>query len=411
MRYTSDMTDAPTSPPWITRLMTIDTTSRDANLPLIEDVASALREMGLEPHVRPSAEQEGKANLLVTVPDADGGTTGGVVLSGHTDVVPVDGQDWSSEPFAPEIRDERLYGRGSCDMKGFIGAALTALPEFLAADLDEPLHLALSYDEEVGCDGGRQIVKDIADLGLAPRVCIVGEPTSMRMVSAHKSMTVVEATFTGVAAHSSLTPQGVNAIEYAARFVTYARHLAEAWRDTGPYDEAYVVPHTTMSVNEISGGIAQNTVPDRCVVTLEFRTIAGNDPAEIIAGLTDCVRELDLRMSEEHAEAGAELRVLSSIPGLDTATDATGSQFVAEVLDATEGLATDTSSDEASQNQAPLKVTYGTEAGLFSDAGIDTIVLGPGDIAQAHAANEYVDLDQIRACERFFSALAAHMTR
>lgn len=401
VRYTGAMTDATASLSRITELMEFDTTSRDSNRPLIDHVADLLGELGLEPQVRPSPDQEGKANLIVTVPDRDGGRSGGVVISGHTDVVPVDGQDWSSEPFAPEVRDGRLYGRGSCDMKGFIGAALHALPEFLEADLAEPVHLVLTYDEEVGCGGGRQAVKDLADLGLAPRICIVGEPTSMRMISAHKSMNVVTATFTGVAAHSSLTPNGVNAIEYAARFVSFARNLAEEWQANGPFDEAYVVPHTTMSVNEISGGIAQNTVPDRCEVTLEFRTIGQDDPEAVVTRLTECVQDLSARMQEENSAASASLEVHASVPGLDTAGDASGAEFVAEVLAATEGAA----------EPEVAKVTYGTEAGLFSGAGIDTVVLGPGDIAQAHAADEFVDLEQIALCERFFSTLAAHLSR
>ncbi|MDO5628328.1 MAG: acetylornithine deacetylase [Mobilicoccus sp.] len=394
------MTDAPASLSWITRLMEIDTTSRGSNLPLIEVVADALRELGLEPHVLPAADQEGKANLVVTVPDRDGNRSGGVVLSGHTDVVPVDGQDWTSEPFSPEVRDERLYGRGSADMKGFIGAALHALPMFMEADLTEPVHLALSYDEEIGCHGGRQLVKDFADLGLSPATCIVGEPTSMRMIAAHKAMSVITATFTGVAAHSSLTPQGVNAIEYAARFVTHARAVADRFAKEGPFDEAYVVPHTTMSVNQISGGIAQNTVPDRCVVTLEFRAIDGDDPADITADLQRCADALAAQMSAQDERAGVEFVVESEVPGLETDTAATGARLVAEVLAASGS----TVADQAD------KVTYGTEAGLFSGAGIDTVVLGPGDIAQAHAADEYVDLEQIRECERFFAALAEHLS-
>ncbi|GMA41303.1 hypothetical protein GCM10025883_33480 [Mobilicoccus caccae] len=220
------------------------------------------------------------------------------------------------------------------------------------------------------------------------------------MIAAHKAMTVMTASFTGVAAHSSLTPSGVNAIEYASRFVVYARNLADSMRDSGPFDEAYDVPHTTMSVNEISGGIAQNTVPDRCDVTVEFRAIAENDPEEIVGHLRECIDDLDTRMREENPDAGATLTVLSAVVGLDTAPDSEGARFVADLVSRTEGL-TDTE---------PVKVTYGTEAGLFSKAGIDTLVLGPGDIAQAHAADEFVELDQIRACERFFSALAARLS-
>lgn len=380
----------PRSMPWIERLVGLDTTSRDSNLPLIEAVADYVRGLGLKPHVFPDDDGD-KANLLVTVPASDGSTSGGVMLSGHTDVVPVDGQDWDSDPFTASVRDGRIYGRGTCDMKAFSAAALTLLPEFVEAELEQPLHLALSYDEEVGCLGGAAIVKQIADLGLAPRLCVVGEPTSMRVVPAHKSINVLTATFTGVAAHSSLTPQGVNAIEYAARFVTAARGIADGWRSDGPADDAYLVPSSTMSVNRIQGGIAQNTVPDRCVVEMEFRTIAAVDPDETVERLRGVVDGLAEEMRAENAAAGATLEVLAAVPGLDTPTD---SPAIGEVV-GWGGLASEG------------KVTYGTEAGQFSGSGIATVVCGPGDIAQAHAANEYVALDQVRACEEMFGELLA----
>lgn len=226
------MTHTPASLPWITRLVAIDTTSRDSNLPLIEVVATELREHGIEPEIFPTPDGA-KANLVATIPAADGSRTGGVVLSGHTDVVPVDGQDWDSDPFEVTERDGRLYGRGTADMKGFIAVGIAALPQMVAASLREPIHFALTYDEEVGCLGGAQIVKEIAGLGLAPRAAIVGEPTSMRVITGHKSMNVVAVTFHGVAAHSSLTPSGVNAIEYAASFVRFVREQAQEWREHG----------------------------------------------------------------------------------------------------------------------------------------------------------------------------------
>lgn len=389
MGYTWGMSHATLD--WITRLVSIDTTSEKSNLELIDLVASHARDLGLDPQVRPAPEKESKANLVVTVPDHNGGSAGGVVISGHTDVVPTSGQRWTSDPFAPQVRDGALFGRGTCDMKGYLGAAVAALPAFLGANLSEPVHLALSYDEEIGCGGGRQMVKDLADLRLSPRLCIVGEPTSMRVVAAHKSMTVIRIILTGVAAHSSLTPSGVNAIEYGARLVTYARERAQSWREHGPFDPLYDVAHTTCSVNTISGGIAQNTVPDHCEIVLEFRAIAADSAAQIIADLRRAAREVEADMKAENSRAHVTLEVLSDVPGLDSDPNGPAHRFALAAL--------------RTVAQDPIKVTYGTEAGLFAASGIDTIVCGPGDIAQAHTADEYIELEQIDACERFFAAI------
>lgn len=373
--------------------MSIDTTSRDSNLPLIEVVAQEMRSRGIEPHIF-TTDDGTKANLLATVPAADGSTSGGVVLSGHTDVVPVDGQSWTSAPFEPQVRDGRLYGRGTCDMKAYIAVALHTLPAMLEAELSEPIHFALSYDEELGCLGGAVLVKQIADLGLAPRVCIVGEPTMMQVVRAHKSINSVRVTFHGVAAHSSLTPNGVNAVEHAAAFITKMRAMATSWRTEGPYDSAFPVAYSTTSVNIVEGGIAGNTVPDRCVVQLEFRTIAADDPEVVTDRLRGFVAEIEAEMKTEDERAHVDVEVLAAVPGLDTEADSTAVEL-AVALGA-----------EAS----PEKVTYGTEAGQFAGSGIETVVCGPGDIAQAHAADEFVDLAQIQQCERFMTDLVAHLS-
>lgn len=391
---TTDATD-PRSLDWIIRLVSIDSTSRFSNLPVIELVAEEARRLGLDPKICPKPEDPQKANLLVTVPAADGSTSGGVVLSGHSDVVPVDGQDWHSDPFAPEIRDGRLYGRGTCDMKGFIGVAVALLPDMIAAELTEPIHLALSYDEELGCQGGDQMVKDIAELGLNPRACVVGEPSSMRVITGHKSVNLARITFHGKAAHSSLTPHGVNAIEYAAQLVTWIRGRADDWRVNGPFDEAYAIPYTTTGSTLISGGIATNTVPDLCIVHAEFRTIGAVDAHVTMTEYEAYARELEARMQAEDPSARVEFEVLGAVPGLNTPS-------TAEAISLGVALGGVASED---------KVTYGTEAGQFSGAGIETVVCGPGDIAQAHTANEWIELDQIRACEDFIGRLITHLSR
>lgn len=396
------MPQHPRSLDWITRLIAIDTTSRNSNLELIDLAASTLREAGVEAHIRPDPSGE-KANLIATIPAADGGRAGGVVLSGHTDVVPVDDQDWHSDPFAAEVRDGRLYGRGSCDMKSYLGVILDRLPELTAARLGEPIHLCFSYDEEVGCLGGDQMVADLAALGLSPATCVVGEPSGMRVIRGHKSVNLVRVSLTGVAAHSSLTPQGVNAIEHAARIIRFAREQADRWRTDGPFDDAFPVAWTTGSLNLVRGGIASNTVPDRCVLEMEFRGLAELDVDAVIAVIRAEAAAVEQEMRQEWARfdgrsgqppVGVEVEVLSTVPGLSTAADSPAVELAVRA------------GGEASDG----KVTYGTEAGQFAGAGIETVVCGPGDIAQAHAADEFVTLDQIAACETFLDRLVANQS-
>ena len=389
-------TSRPTQPvslDWTTRLLQVDTTSRETNLPLIDLVADELRAHGVEP-VLVTNEEGTKANLLATFPAADGTTTGGVVLSGHTDVVPVDGQDWSSEPFVPEIRDGRLYGRGTCDMKAFIGSVMTAVPRLSRTPLSEPVHLAFSYDEEVGCVGAVSLVDEIVERGLRPRACIVGEPTSMRVIRGHKSLTMIEVVFHGVAAHSSRTPHGVNAIEYAAQLVRFVRGVADGFRADGPFDEHYDVPFTTATVNQIEGGIAVNTVPAECSLTFEFRAVGAVDVDATIEAFRAEVRRIEEAMREENPDARVEVSIGAQAPGLDTADDE-------DVIALVTGLGADASTE---------KVAYGTEAGIFQRAGIPTVVCGPGDIAQAHAPDEFVALEQIERCDELLGHLISRLT-
>ncbi|MDO5711049.1 MAG: acetylornithine deacetylase, partial [Micrococcales bacterium] len=387
------MTNAPASLPWITKLVALDTTSRDSNVTLIDVVAEELRSHRLEPAIFPTDDGK-KANLVATIPAADGTRTGGVVLSGHTDVVPVDGQDWEGDPFEARIQDGRVYGRGTADMKSYIAVILAALPRMVAASLREPIHLALTYDEEVGCLGGAQIVKQIAGLGLAPRGCVVGEPTSMRVITGHKSMNVVAVTFHGVAAHSSLTPNGVNAIEYAASFIRFVREQAQSWRADGPFDDAYPVAYTTAGVNLISGGIASNTVADRCRLELDFRTISADSPDDVLISLRAEASRIETECRRENDTARVELEVIAQVPAFEAVAD---SETVALAL-------------ALGAQECADKVTYGTEAGQFAESGIDTIVCGPGDIAQAHGPNEYIELSQIEACEAFVARLIERLS-
>ncbi|GAA1496136.1 acetylornithine deacetylase [Paeniglutamicibacter kerguelensis] len=377
----------------ITKLIGFDTTSRDSNLPLIEYVVERLEAVGVDPTLVHNNEGN-KANLLATIPAADGTRTGGIVLSGHTDVVPVDGQVWSSDPFIPEIRDGKLYARGTCDMKTFVAVILAKLESIAAAKLNEPIHLAFSYDEEVGCLGAVDLVAAITEAGLNPRGCIVGEPTSMRVVRGHKSVNVIRVDFHGVAAHSSLTTQGVNAISAAAEFTRVVDSMAQGFKQDGPFDEAFIVPYTTTTVNKIDGGIAVNTIPAECTLHFEFRSIAADDPTELIERFRAEAMRIEESMREQSRDVRVEFTVLAQTPGLDTPEDAGVVALAAELG----GI------------PSPDKATYGTEAGLFFNAGIPTVVCGPGDIAQAHAPDEFIELDQIAACEAYIENLLAKLS-
>lgn len=374
---------------WTRRLVSIDTTSHVPNLGLIETVRDELARHGVAStlvHDR----REGWANLFATVPAHDGSTDGGIVLSGHTDVVPTAGQAWDSDPFAPEIRNGRLYGRGTCDMKGFIGTALALLPQMLSTKLSQPLHFALSYDEELGCLGAPSLLADLRERGIRPAGCIVGEPTGMRTVIAHKGIHTYQCCVRGRAAHSSRTPDGVNAIEYAARLICRIRDIADGFRANGPFDELFDVPFTTAQTSLIEGGNAINTVPAECRFSFEFRNLPTVPPETVIAEIESYARDALLpRMRAEHADAAIEFRQLSSSPGLDALEAAAVTQLVRALTG----------------DREQRKVAYGTEAGLFAQAGIPTVVCGPGYIDQAHRANEFVALDQLAECEGFLRQL------
>ncbi|MGO1231585.1 acetylornithine deacetylase [Glutamicibacter arilaitensis] len=377
----------------IHELIAVDTTSRDSNLALIENVVKKLDAYGISSQLIHN-EEGTKANLLATIPAADGSVQGGIVLSGHTDVVPVDGQNWSSDPFDAQVRGDKLYGRGTCDMKGYLGVILAKLDQLTSAELAEPIHLALSYDEEVGCVGAVSLVQKIVDDGLAPRGAFVGEPSSMRAIRGHKSMNVFRAEFNGVAAHSSLPSEGVNAISYALRFANFVEEVSAELRTSGPRDEAFIEPTTTMNVNKFDAGIAVNTIPAEAVVYFEYRSLAVVDRDALTARFREKAAELEAEMRAQNPACSASVQQQAGAPGLDTAP---GEEVVA-LAAACGAIATDE------------KVTYGTEAGLFSAAGIPTVVCGPGDIAQAHAPDEFIELEQIVACESFIDSLIAQLS-
>ena len=379
---------------WLTRLIAFDTVSRHSNLALIDDVKAYCEQLGLTVDLTFN-DAKNKANLFVTVPagkDADE-INHGLVLSGHTDVVPVDGQDWTSEPFTATIRGDKLYGRGACDMKGFIACALTLLPQAVkfsnAGQLRRPLHLALSFDEEVGCLGAPLLLADLKARGITPDHCIVGEPTNMAMVVAHKGIAVYRCRVHGKSAHSSLTAQGVNAISYASRLIGYVDELAQEISHRSDNDALFDVPYSTLSVGTIQGGTATNIVPNLCEFTFDYRNLPHMTQDDILAPIAAKVAELSTQMQARAADTGIELLQEESVPAM---TDNDSAELQALIIALT-------------GDDTRHKVAYATEGGQFTNSGIPTIICGPGSIEQAHKADEYVALSEMVRCDEFLQKL------
>jgi acetylornithine deacetylase len=367
-------------------LVAFNTTSRRSNLDLIAYVQDYLDRHGVSSRLVMD-ETGQKANLWATIgPEADGG----IVLSGHTDCVPVDDQDWSSDPFILTERGGRLYGRGACDMKGFLASVLAAVPNFVTQPLARPIHLAFSHDEEIGCVGVRSLLTDLAAQGPRPAFCLVGEPTSMQVVTGHKGGRSYRCHLGGLAVHSSLAPQGVNAIEYAAELVLFLRSIGEELA-VGPNDTDYDVTHSTISVGLIDGGSAINIVPSSCEVTFEFRNLAEVDQEEIFRRIEHfAVNGLLPRMRVRHP--GAEIRFERIY------------EYPAHAIAADDPLVTRMKHLVGRNDHS--KVAFGTEAGLFvRELGLPTVVCGPGAIAVAHKPDEYVERAQLAACDELLKKL------
>jgi acetylornithine deacetylase len=379
-----------TSAEMIRRLIAFDTTSRDSNLALIDFVRNYLDDHKVKSELVYDNERR-KANLYATIGAPD---TGGVMLSGHSDVVPVDGQAWDTDPFAVAERDGKFFGRGTSDMKSFIAIALAMVPEFLAARLATPIHIALTYDEEVGCLGVRGLIKQLATRPVKPRLCIIGEPTSMQPVVSHKGKRSLRCHVHGHESHSALAHAGVNAVEIAADIVAQIRRIARRKRDEGPFDPTFTPPYTTVHTGTIAGGTALNIVPRECRFDFEIRHLPGDDPEAIEAELRQHAATLLPEMHGVSPTTGIAFEEYNAIPALATPLD---SEVVALVQSLTGANATG-------------KVAFGTEGGLYQQAGIPTVICGPGSIDVAHRPNEWIGLDQVQLCEDFLRRLAARLT-
>jgi acetylornithine deacetylase len=370
----------------INRLVAMDTTSRNSNLELIGFIGDYLGKLGVESRLVHD-DSGRKANLYATLGPAD---KPGIALSGHTDVVPIDGQDWSSDPWTVVERGGRLHGRGTADMKSFIAVVLAMAPEILRRKPKTPVHLIFSYDEEVGCVGVRRLLDLLRDQPVRPFACIIGEPTEMKVMVGHKGKMSLRCRVHGRECHSSLAPQGVNAVEYGALLIGHLRGMADRLAKEGPFDENFDVAHTTVHTGVVHGGTALNIVPKDCAFDFEFRYLPGVDPDALLAELRDFAENKLLpRMRAVAPEAGFGWEPISAFPGLDTPVDSAIVAFVKSLTGA----------------NSVGKVAFGTEGGLFHEAGIPTVICGPGSIAQAHKPDEFIELDQVAQCEAFMQRL------
>ncbi len=366
------------------------TISSDSNLELIRYVEDYLTGLGARCSVFHD-ETGGKANIFATLgPEGDGG----IVLSGHSDVVPVEGQDWTSDPFEMEERAGLLYGRGTCDMKGFIACAMAMAEHYAALDLKRPVHFAFTYDEEVGCIGGQALVEELVAQGLKPAIAIIGEPTEMRIINGHKGCRETHTHFTGLEGHSSQPDLGVNAVEFAVQYASKLMEVREALKARAPEGSPFEPPYSTMQVGQLHGGVAVNVIPGSASLEWDLRAVRPEDKEFVDAILEPYVE--DVLIPAMHAvskDAGIEVDVVGDVVGLVPMDDSEAVRLVSELTGAN---GTDV-------------VAFGTEAGIFQNAGVSAVVCGPGSIAQAHKPDEFIARDQLSACLEMLEGLSKRL--
>jgi len=390
MSTTDPISAIASSTDMLRRLVAFDTTSRDSNLALIGFVRDWLDAHGVP--YRESRDATGqKANLHAIIGP---NRSGGVALSGHVDTVPVDGQAWTRDPFSLHAQDGRLYGRGAADMKGFVACCLAAVPELVRIGLKQPLHLFITFDEETTMEGARALITDITASGLRPDLCIVGEPSLMQPILAHKGRLAVKVTASGRPGHSSDPARGVNAIQSAAEAIAHVAAEARRLAVEGPFEEGFEPPHTTTHVGTIEGGTILNIIPERCEFIMEWRPIPGHDPHSLFARLRDHVTAvIEPAMRAVDPACGFTYEIVGDIPGMGLPADHTLADLVKQITGA----------------NAAGKVSYGTEGGLYEVAGIPSIICGPGNIQQAHQPDEWIAMAQMDACDAFIRRLAERM--
>ncbi|WP_250502048.1 acetylornithine deacetylase [Caballeronia sp. AZ7_KS35] len=373
-------------------LIAFDTSSRYSNLDLIDFIARYLKDHGIESTLTYDETGE-KANLYATIGPAD---IGGLCFSGHTDVVPADGQPWTVPPFALTRKADRVLGRGTADMKGFLAAVLASVPHFIKTARTTPIHLAFSYDEEVGCKGVPGLLAELEKSSAKPRACVIGEPTNMRLAVAHKGKRAYRCCVKGLAGHSALTHLGVNAADFAAELAVFLRKTAQKTRDEGPRDERFVPAYSTIHTGRLTGGIALNVIPDHAELDFEIRNL----PDEDVDGIVDMVRAhvvnvLEPDMHNVSVDTSIRFEQLVSYPALN---DESATEPAAVWLKKLSWSILDLETEDT--------LSFGTEGGLFQRIGIPTIVCGPGNIADAHRADEFVEVPQLQRCLHFIQGMA-----
>jgi acetylornithine deacetylase len=376
----------------LAQLVSFDTVSRHSNLALIDYIAAYLGDLGIHCDVIYNINND-KANLFATLggpPDVPG-----IVLSGHTDVVPVDGQDWSSDPFTMEERDGKLFGRGTADMKGFIATCLALAPEIARAPLREPIHVAFSYDEEVGCRGVAAMIEKVQSREPLPRICIIGEPTEMKVVNAHKGICACRTTVKGRESHSSNTEFGESAIFAAARLVEHLRQLAGDLKENADQSNPFEPPYTSINVGTLNGGSALNIVPNHCSFEWEYRPLPDDDIDHVLNSVTRFSQDVVLpEMQANYPEASITTELIARAPALMREENSSAEELVLALT---------------GQNEANV-VAYATEAGIFQEAGMSSVVCGPGCIDQAHRPDEFLAVSQLDEAEAFIRKLVAALS-
>lgn len=375
---------------FLCELIRFPTVSLQSNTALIEFVQGQLQAHGIASRI--VADESGtRANLFASVGPAD---QQGVVLSGHTDVVPVEGQAWSVDPFGGLLRDDRILGRGAADMKGFLACAMTAMIHASRMRLSRPLQIAFSYDEEIGCIGVRRLIDVMEQMPVRPYACIVGEPTSMQVATGHKGKTALRAVCHGHEGHSALAPLGVNAIYMASDLIQGIREIQAGLESTGARDDGYDVPYSTLHVGTIQGGRALNIVPNECSFAFELRNVPGDDPLVILDDLRDRAQRIAEGFRREGRTSEIDVSITNAYPGLETPGDHTLVKLA----------------DELTSAQGHVKVAFGTEGGLFAERlGVPVVVCGPGDIKQAHKPDEFVTREQLAQCDAFMAGLLSRL--
>ena len=377
----------------IKKLVSFDPTSRNSNLHLINFVSDYLSHHSIESRII-TDDSGTKANLLATIgPKVDGG----VMLSGHTDVVPVDGQHWDTNPFIATKTDDRIYGRGTADMKSFSAIFLAHLPKFVKAKLKRPIHLALSYDEEVGCLGAPDLINAAISLNLRPKLVIIGEPTEMRVINRHKSVLSYRTIITGVESHSAYPDRGVNSIFFAGDVVHFLHGLGQTLSSTPIQEPRFDPPYSTLHIGLINGGTAQNIVPKTCTFDWEVRALPSDDITTLVLEPLEkfVLEKVTPLMKSMSKFATLQTMALGEVPGLTPQADNSLENLLCELT---------------GYNSDPDSIAFATEGGLFQRQNLPTLICGPGSILQAHKPNEYIELSQVHACEQFFGRLLNHLS-